>query len=287
MQQLDEIKRLILAGAIEEAMSLALSAGLSQIYDGSAMAELHNRSRGALAGHDCPACNNKGYTVSFTDGQEYIKPCACLKAREATKNIDRSGLASVLKAWTFDAFEAEHPWQKTMKDIAQQYVEAVKGGSDEWLCIMGQPGCGKTHLCTAVCGELLNAGIPVRYMIWRDEAERIKADRLDADAMAELLEPLKQVDVLYIDDLHKGVRTDLRGHPLPTDAENRLCFEILNARYVRKKPTILTSEWSLTEDLVDVDEASFSRAYQKSKRFICQVGRDRSRNYRLVAGGCV
>ena len=34
-----------------------------------------------------------------------------------------------------------------------------------WFVTTGRSGAGKTHLCTAICGELLHRGLPVRYML--------------------------------------------------------------------------------------------------------------------------
>ena len=40
----------------------------------------------------------------------------------------------------------------------------------------GQPGSGKTHICTAVTGELLRSGLNARYIVRNDEAVKIKAN---------------------------------------------------------------------------------------------------------------
>ena len=41
--------------------------------------------------------------------------------------------------------------------------------------IGGQVGAGKTHLCTAMVGEFLKRGISAKYMLWRDDALKLKA----------------------------------------------------------------------------------------------------------------
>ena len=117
---------------------------------------------------------------------------------------------------------------------------------------------------------LLLAGMHVRYMLWRDEIVRIKQG---GEELQGLLEELKNVQVLYIDDLFKS--GDLR----PTAADINYAFEILNYRYNNPKLlTILSSE--LTEDeLLDVDEAVGGRIYERARAFT--VGRSRDKNYRL------
>lgn len=256
------------------------------------LVNLNNAKHGDLTGYDCPECLNRGYSMLFDEdnGRDVYVPCTCMKTRGALKNIAKSGLSQVLDSFTFDRYDAKAQWQVAMKDGAQKYADNALRGGDDWLFISGQSGCGKTHLCTAVCGAMLRAGIPVRYMLWMDDSMKIKASRFDEEAFYELLEPLKQVDVLYIDDLFKGAsskREDRNGYskpvkPNPTDADIRLCYEIINARCMRNKKTIITCEWSILGDLMEVDEALFGRVFQKSKAFIFEIDRDHRKNYRLA-----
>lgn len=139
-----------------------------------------------------------------------------------------------------------------------------------WFALCGQSGCGKTHLCTAICRELLLAGKNVRYMLWRDEIVRIKQG---GEEQQRILEDFKNVQVLYIDDLFKS------GDARPTAADINYAFEILNYRYnCPELITILSSE--LTEDeLLDVDEAVGGRIYERARAFT--IGRSREKNYRI------
>lgn len=248
------------------------------------VAERQNRRPGPLTGYDCPDCLNRGYTSGVDgDGNEFARVCPCMDIRDAARRMERSGLGEAVKRCTFDLFDAGEDWQASIKRGAMAYADAIKAGAADWLYIAGQPGCGKTHLCTAVCGELLASGKRVRYMLWVDAAAKIKAARTDPEAMDELLEPLKTVDVLYIDDLLKGMR-EVNGRLTATEADVRLCFEILNARWVARLPTVISCEWYLVSDLMDVDEATFSRVYQASSAFRFEISRGAVRNYRLAGG---
>ena len=131
-------------------------------------------------------------------------------------------------------------------------------GDGKWFIISGNSGTGKTHLCTAICGELIKAGKEVRYMLWRDEAPRLKAlvnDRFEYD---RLISEIKRADVLYIDDFWKGA---------VTQADINLSFEILNARYNSKQKVTLISSERTIEQILSVDEAIGSRIYERSKGF--------------------
>lgn len=232
-------------------------------------ADTLNKTEGDLNredGYECGICRNKGYVVKVDEGYLICVRCRCMEARNAIRRMRSSGLKDVIRRYTFENYQAEEPWQQTLKEAAMDYARAPEG----WFALCGQSGCGKTHLCTAICRELLLAGMHVRYMLWRDEIVRIKQG---GEELQGLLEELKNVQVLYIDDLFKS--GDLR----PTAADINYAFEILNYRYNNPKLlTILSSE--LTEDeLLDVDEAVGGRIYERARAFT--VGRSRDKNYRL------
>ena len=280
-------------------MNIAISAGLSTTFDPLAFArrkaEDENNAPGDLTGYNCPDCLNRGYTTDVDDaGSLMYQQCRCMEVRQSLRNIELSGLAGVIDRWTFDAFHATESWQKSLKSGAEQFVQAVRAGGESWFFVSGQPGCGKSHICTAISGELMRSGLAMKYMVWPEEAGKIKASRNDPEKQAELLEPLKTVDVLYIDDLLKVARSNdgWRHDPdRPTDADIRLCFEIINARYLRGKTTVFSSEMSLTDELMDMDGATFSRVYQRATAptgFVFSIAHAAGRNHRLRgAGGSV
>lgn len=240
------------------------------------MADLSNRQPGSLTGLDCPLCLNRGYTVVVdTRGNRRIRDCSCMAQRRALKNLERSGLAKVLDIYTFDTWQVREPWQGRFLQAAKEYAAVPEG----WFCATGRPGTGKTHLCTAICGELLKRGVEVRYVLWRDFSTRAKAVVNDGDEYRALLDPLERVKVLYLDDLFKTGKGQA-----PTSADCNLAFELLNARYADPtKLTIISSELSMGE-LLDVDEAIGSRIYERSKHghYVDLSGRA---NWRLGGDG--
>lgn len=224
--------------------------------------------------YECDICQDTGWVDI---GERRVKPCRCMAVKKARRQMRESGLEGLLDRYTFETFIPDEPWQKGLFDLSREYLAHVQSGGKAWLYLAGQPGCGKTHLCTAVCGELLQQGIPVRYMLWTDQTQRIKADINNSEAMDRLLEPLKTVPVLYVDDLFKGPPGP---NPTPSAADLRLAFEIFNMRYVRQLCTIVSGEWDLTT-LIGLDQGTFSRVYQQSKGFTAFVGPDMRKNFRL------
>ena len=230
--------------------------------------------------HDCPLCEDTGWILHTDEqGNRSSEKCRCLLAREASRRIANSGLSHVMDTWTLDAFKAEHDFQKKMKETVVQFINAVKGGEKPWLYIGGAVGSGKSHLCTAACGELLKDKYSVRYFQWLSDARRMKSMVTDYESYEDLLAKYLRADILYIDDLFKTRRSDQDGLN-PSDADVRLAFELINTRSVENKIVIISSEWLLTQELLAVDEGTFSRVYEKSKGYRIEIKREEGRNYR-------
>ena len=172
----------------------------------------------------------------------------------------------MLENYTFEKYETPEEWQEIAKKKA---INFVTNGSGKWFMISGTPGTGKTHICTAIAGELINAGKEVKYMLWRSEAPRLKAYINERDTYEKEMDFLRKVDVLYIDDFFKGTISE---------ADINLAFELLNNRYnSRKLITIISSEKTV-EQILDVDEALGSRIYERSKGYCLKMP---SKNWRL------
>ena len=224
----------------------------------------YNSRPGELGLLDCHKCLNRGDYAVAEGGRFVIKECSCMTKRRAMKRMKRSGLEDVITRYTFNSFQTEEDWQEQAKVLCQRYSENPEG----WLVISGNPGTGKTHLCTAVCGNLIKAGTDVRYFLWRSQAPGLKALANSPDYEAAV-RPWKEVKALYIDDFLKGT---------VTDADINLAFDILNARYNRKDLiTIISSEMTI-EQILSRDEALGSRIYERIGVYIKTTGK---KNWRL------
>lgn len=238
-------------------------------------ADIFNRRPGDLPGPDCQKCHNKGRVMRVVDGRLVIGECQCMPARKSIALMQKSGLGELLDRCTFDAYKTQSHWQEEAKKIAVAYASNHDG---RWFVASGCRGSGKTHLCTAICGELLRSGIGVRYMLWVDESRRLKSAVNDNAEYLRIIEPLKTVKVLYIDDLFKPRTEDdrytgKRRRVTASGADITLAYEILNNRYMREDLlTIISTELSI-EEIMDLDPALGSRIYEKSKgNYICMTG---------------
>lgn len=260
---------------MENLMSSLTGIGLESIsdYDPAAHAQLKadslNRQEGdrnQADGYDCRICRNKGYIAKAVEERVVFADCKCAETRRSIQRMQSSGLKNVIKEFTFEKYDATENWQKTIKAAAFEYAKNPVG----WFALFGQSGCGKTHLCTAICRTLLLSGKSVRYMLWRDEIVRIKQG---GEGLQDLLDSFKTAEVLYIDDLFKS------GDARPTSADISHAFEIINYRYNNPELlTVISSEFTI-EELLGIDEAIGGRIYERANVF--SIDRNRDRNYRI------
>lgn len=247
-------------------------------------ADSFNSSEGRLHeadGYNCPVCKNKGMILRAAQGNNGIwitvsRDCKCMTVRRTIRRMERSGLKNIIRDYTFGKFEAVDDWQKAIKEAAVSYAKNPEG----WFFIGGQSGAGKTHICTAICRELLMGGKSVKYMLWRDDVVKLKNAVTDYEEYTSLMQQYKDVDVLYIDDLFKTGKS-VDGHKqVPTAADVNAAFEILNFRYNNPKLlTIISSECTI-QDILDIDEAVGGRIFERVKRPFSIKG-DVAKNYRL------
>lgn len=228
------------------------------------MAEILERLRGTGAlpttteanVYDCPKCRDQGY-ISWRDDAGYLHSviCECEIKRRNAERIRRAGLGDLVKRYTFESFQAKDAWQKTLKDKAAEYVS---NGNGAWFFIGGNAGSGKTHICTAMVSAMMNGGKDCRYFRWRVDGPALKAlVAADREEYETRVYRLTTVAVLYIDDFFKGDATS---------GDINLAFEMLDTRYNRRLPTIISSERSI-DDILSIDEAVGGRIFEMSKGF--------------------
>lgn len=236
-------------------------------------------------GYNCPKCRNKGH-IYLAEGDGFggyrlvSRSCDCQKIRRSLSQLRRSGLEHIIKSCTFARFNTSEPWQESIKAAATDFAREPAG----WFFIGGQSGSGKSHICCAICRELLYAGKSFAYLAWRENAAELKRLVNDPDRYPEKINRYKTADVLYIDDLFKtGAERD-GGKPQPTAADINLAFEIVNYRYQNPQLVTVISSELLTGELLSADEAVFGRILERAGRYALNVDRDRKRNYRLRGG---
>lgn len=144
------------------------------------------------------------------------------------------------------------------------------------LYIYGDNSSGKTYLTACLCNELVWLGWRCVYTNLASILNEIRAS-YDGNGMGEclLLRQLQTFDFVFIDDLGKEFIGREFNSATAKWAEGKL-FEILNARYNARKPTIFSSNYSISElaSVLNLDKAIVERINEMATRAIKLEGDD-------------
>ena len=232
-------------------------------------------STGSKSEYECPDCRDTGFVMrDIGNGIQIAQRCRCYIMRRSRERMERSGLSEELHRKTFNNFDTQNmPQLINAKVKAQQYVQNFTAFEHERcnsIMFSGQSGAGKTHIGTAICNGLMEQGIAVVYMAYRNAITKIKQILTDEIGYERELDKYMQDRVLYIDDLLKGK---------VTESDINILYEIINYRYMNNKPIIISTEKSQVE-LLEFDEAIGSRIIEMCRGNIVQL-RGKELNYRL------
>ena len=151
------------------------------------------------------------------------------------------------KQMTFNSFSVQgrlgladeqiHSLQYALSQ-AQKFAASPHG----WLVMMGTYGCGKTHLAAAVANACVEFGMTTLFLTVPDLMDwlRNSFDAKDTN-FEERFEEIRNVGLLVLDDL---------GSQNTTKWANEKLFQIIDYRYVRKLPMVVTTNLTL-EDMDD------------------------------------
>lgn len=99
------------------------------------------------------------------------------------------------------------------------------------MYISGPVGGGKSHLAAAIANQLLQADMTVAYASVPELMQFLRAGFSD-DTTGQRMQALKDVEVLVLDDI---------GAEQLTPWVDEQLFVMINARYLKERPTIFTS----------------------------------------------
>ena len=192
----------------------------------------------SCTGH-CPSCDGQGRLYARDErGYEVLRGCGCGADPRRLSLLTGLRLPTKFLARTLGGYRAYSPAQQRSLLRARRFVdEFVPGASGQRaLLFCGPPGTGKTHLLSAMLRELAaRKGVRGRY----EEFFLLLSDIRDGFSRGlssrEWLEPLRQVDVLAIDEIGKGGKN--------RDFEQGILDEILSVRYNAGRPTLLATNY--------------------------------------------
>lgn len=206
---------------------------------------------------------------------ELGKQCECVVKKRTQRLITSSKITPEFREKRLNNFDKEgihddvrNAFNKTLSYITS--FPNIRRSRNNSICLLGQAGCGKTHLLMAVANHLINSGIEVHYFPWTEGFSELKSD---FNLLDERIRRLQTVDVLFIDDMFKG-------REKPTEFQVEQSFSIFNFRYLNNLPVLISSERSIAQ-MCEYDEALGSRINEMCKGHKAVIELDMDKNYRL------
>ena len=220
--------------------------------------------------YKCIKCRDMTFIID--DGVAI--PCECRALIVAEDILKKSGIGKEFRNKRFDNFDfsrtmATMQGYKSALEYENEFLD-IENNRCNSIMFLGQVGSGKTHLSMAIANELMDRGIGVIYMGYRDAITNIKQNMLDSVYYNRVMNRYKNARVLFVDDLFKGKITD---------SDINIMFELINHRYFNNLPMIVSSELSVGR-LLDIDEALGSRLIEMTKGRVVEL-RGKELNYRI------
>ena len=205
--------------------------------------------------YKCPDCKDTG----FIDGRK----CHCFKDKEIALLYDQSNIQTSLKDVSFDSMSEKYYSGDDLnrfKESKQKAIGFVNNFKSDYqnLLLYGTVGTGKSMLSSCIAGELLKEGHSVLYFsssalmdeLAKSTFEKGSASNDRSGYPVTDSRMLHDCDLLIIDDL---------GTEMTNSFTVASLFSLLNERFLRKRPVIISTNLSLEELQARYTDRIFSR----------------------------
>ena len=182
-------------------------------------------------------------------------PCTCkCKKDDGNKFEDiaelkrMSGIEGRYRTADFDKFNVTKGNEEVFQSClmyAVNYEKIQPKGMGMYL--YGKSGAGKTYLTACIANMLLNAGKQVVFVNVNTILTEIRYAYSQRGSERPIIERYVTSDLVIFDDI--GTEKYTKASEAVSFAQDKF-FQIIDGRYIRQKPTIFTSNYSLQE-LVD------------------------------------
>ena len=209
----------------------------------------------------CPLCGGVGFLrvelpIDHPDFGK-LQICSCRQSELAEDAQHRLYQLSNLASFRNMTFENFNPkgrvglGEKQVESLNNAYRRALQYASqlNGWLLLMGKNGCGKTHLAAAIANKAVEQGVQAVLLTVPDLLDWIRFSYSTPDSsFEERFNEIRNIDLLILDDL---------GTQNATPWAKEKLFQILNHRYVKRLPTVITTNL----DMMEIEERVRSRLY--------------------------
>lgn len=200
----------------------------------------------------CPACER--VRIEAEDRERVAATLESNRRVQLERMIGRAAIPKRFSGCTFENYRTEEPGPAKALGKARRYAESFpeireRGTS---LIFCGNVGNGKTHLAVAIIRAIMETGYSGMYARVIELARAVNETYSPDSTRTErdVYETFAQPDLLVIDEV---------GRQRNSDAERLVLYEVINRRSEDMKPTLLSTNLSLTGLREYLDEAAEDR----------------------------
>lgn len=173
--------------------------------------------------------------------------------RDKLERYQKSGVPERYFNESLDTYKITNKMQATAAKAATNFLHAAKCGEFKSLVMLGNAGTGKTHLACAIIREVGGKYRTAPEIV--EEMRRTKSFTAN-DTEAEIIDYYGRVKLLVIDEIGRGISA--------TD-EKYMVYQLVNARYNTRKPTVLISNLGKSDFLQYIGVAAADRLVESAE----------------------
>ena len=147
--------------------------------------------------------------------------------------------------------------QQDNMDAAYRLAFDFAKNPEGWLVFMGETGCGKTHLASAIVNYRYEMGKPALFVVVPDFLDHLRSafnpeSKISYD---QLFESVKTAPLLVLDDF---------GEQTTNPWVKEKLYQLINYRYNSRLPTVITTRLTLDEIKEEIDSSISSRLIDRN-----------------------
>jgi DNA replication protein DnaC len=142
--------------------------------------------------------------------------------------------------------------QQDNMDRAYRLAFDFAKNPEGWLVFMGETGCGKTHLASAIVNYRYEMGKPALFVVVPDFLDHLRS-AFNPDSKVsydQLFESVKTAPLLVLDDF---------GEQSSNPWVKEKLYQLINYRYNSRLPTVITTRLTLDDIVEKIDPSISSR----------------------------
>lgn len=208
----------------------------------------------------CPKCEKLKVEAETRAMVREVQDQAKIARIEAT--LGRAAIPTRFRDRSFENYKAENEGQTKALNASKRYAanwdEVTQNGT--CLIMAGSPGTGKTHLAIAIAREVMLRNDTAMFVSVIDMMRAVKETYGNSDKTErQVINEFAQPELLIMDEV---------GRQHGTDTERMIMFDVINARYLACKPTIIITNLTLPELRPALGEATEDRLREGGGRVI-------------------